>query len=92
MSEGNSKVEKYMPMVAKAIQRNVQSEPSRTDIYNRAYEAVWQAIDDQEEEIQNFRGFLSSFYDDLKNGNYGGGIWAARMQSKIENLLKLPKV
>ncbi len=42
---GDARVEKYMPPVVEAIKRNIKW-PSKefTDIYNRAYEAVYLAI------------------------------------------------
>ena len=47
---GDNRVEKYMPSVAAAIKRHIEW-PSKefTDIYNRAYEAVYQAIKDLED-------------------------------------------
>lgn len=42
---GDPRVEKYMPPVAEAIKRHVKHpSPEFTDIYNRAYEAVYQSI------------------------------------------------
>jgi hypothetical protein len=49
MSEGNQKVEKYMPKVAAAIDRHInhsKNQKAWADIYNRCYEAVSQAIED----------------------------------------------
>ena len=48
--EGDPRVEFYMPKVAAAIKRHLDW-PSKefTDIYNRAYEAVYQAIKDRDE-------------------------------------------
>lgn len=43
---GDQRVEKYMPKVREAIERNIPG--GCTDIYNRAYEAVYQAIIDAE--------------------------------------------
>jgi hypothetical protein len=43
---GDPRVEKYMPDVADAISRHIQQGDAWTDIYNRAYEAVYKAIMD----------------------------------------------
>lgn len=43
---GDNRVAKYMPPVDKAISRHVPRGDAWTDIYNRAYEAVYQAICD----------------------------------------------
>jgi len=50
---GDSRVEKYMPSVAEAIKRHIKH-PSQafTDIYNKAYEAVYNAIKESEEECR----------------------------------------
>lgn len=47
---GDPRVEIYMPPVATAIRRHLDW-PSKefTDIYNKAYEAVYQAIRDRED-------------------------------------------
>ena len=44
---GDDRVEKYMPPVAEAIKKYVKwPSPAFTDVYNRAYEAVYKAIKD----------------------------------------------
>jgi hypothetical protein len=44
---GDDRVEKYMPPVAEAIQRHLDwPSDEYTDIYNRCYEAVYNAIKD----------------------------------------------
>jgi hypothetical protein len=43
---GDPRVEKYMGPVDEAISRHLEKGPARTDIYNRAYEAVYNAIKD----------------------------------------------
>lgn len=43
---GDSRVEKFMGPVSDAIDRHVPKGDARTDIYNRAYEAVYAAIYD----------------------------------------------
>ena len=46
---GDERVEKYMPPVIKAIKRHIKWPSAEfTDIYNRAYEAVYQAIKEYE--------------------------------------------
>lgn len=43
--EGDERVEEFMPRVAEAIRRHHKSPSDEfTDIYNRAYEAVYAAI------------------------------------------------
>jgi len=47
--QGDSRVEKFMPPVAEAIRRHhVWPSPEFTDIYNKAYEAVYNAIKENE--------------------------------------------
>lgn len=46
MSEGDSRVEQYMHPISEAISRHLRGADASTDIYNRAYEAVHQAIKD----------------------------------------------
>ena len=41
---GDPRVEPFMSKVREAIDRNNIQQPARTDIYNRAYEAVYDAI------------------------------------------------
>lgn len=41
---GDYRVEKYMSKVRVAIERHVKDSDAATDIYNRAYEAVYDAI------------------------------------------------
>jgi hypothetical protein len=43
---GDPRVEKYMIEVRAAIHRHVNDPAAHTDIYNRAYEAVYAAIKD----------------------------------------------
>lgn len=43
---GDSRVEPYMPEINQALDRNKITGDARTDIYNRAYEAVYAAIKD----------------------------------------------
>ena len=46
---GDKRVEQYMAPVKDAITRHLKERtPEWTDVYNRAYEAVYQAIKDQE--------------------------------------------
>ena len=46
---GDERVEKYMPKVLEAIKRHVlYPSAEATDIYNRAYEAIYTAIKDME--------------------------------------------
>lgn len=45
---GDSRVEPYMAKVSEALERRNITGEARTDIYNRAYEAVYQAIKDME--------------------------------------------
>jgi hypothetical protein len=46
---GDKRVEKYMPPIAEAIKRHLKWPSDEfTDIYNRAYEAVYQAIKENE--------------------------------------------
>lgn len=47
---GSPEVEKYMPPVAEAILRHLPNGDACTDIYNRAYEAVYRAICDRKED------------------------------------------
>lgn len=42
--EGDKRVEPFMKPVREALDRQGLTGPSRTDIYNRAYEAVYNAI------------------------------------------------
>ena len=42
--QGDKRVEPFMGPVAEAIDRHLESGRARTDIYNRAYEAVYKAI------------------------------------------------
>lgn len=45
---GDERVEKFMPPVAEAIKRHVEwPSDAYTDIYNRAYEAVFAALEGQ---------------------------------------------
>lgn len=45
MSEGNKSVDAYMTKLAEAIDRyHKRGTPEWTDIYNRAYEAVYAAL------------------------------------------------
>ena len=41
---GNKDVEPFMSPVQQAISRHIESGAARTDIYNRAYEAVYNAL------------------------------------------------
>lgn len=41
---GDSRVEPFMARVRQALERNGIEKPASTDIYNRAYEAVYEAI------------------------------------------------
>ena len=41
---GDSRVEKYMEPVSKAILRHIPKGQAYTDIYNKSYEAVYNAI------------------------------------------------
>jgi hypothetical protein len=41
---GDKRVEEFMPKVAEALDRHMERGKERTDIYNRAYEAVYTAI------------------------------------------------
>lgn len=51
---GDERVEKYMPPVIDAIKRHVKyPSPEFTDIYNRAYEAVYSAIIDMDNKANN---------------------------------------
>jgi len=43
---GDPRVEPYMKKVSARIDFHVKDPDARTDIYNRAYEAVYQAIKD----------------------------------------------
>jgi len=44
--KGDERVEEFMPAVRQAIERHVKwPSPEFTDIYNRAYEAVYHAIE-----------------------------------------------
>lgn len=43
---GDPRVEPYMSKVSAAIDRHITDKNARTDIYNRAYEAVYAAIKD----------------------------------------------
>lgn len=45
---GDNRVEKYMSKVRVAIERHVKDSDAITDIYNRAYEAVFAAIKDHD--------------------------------------------
>lgn len=49
---GDSRVEKYMLPVMDAISRHLPTGQQATDIYNRAYEAVYKAIIDTEKSYQ----------------------------------------
>ena len=44
---GDNRVEKYMPPVREAISRHIPKGDAFIDIYNRAYEAVYKAIKDE---------------------------------------------
>ena len=46
--QGDTRVEKYMGPVAAALDRSGLTGQARTDVYNRAYEAVWAAIRDRQ--------------------------------------------
>jgi hypothetical protein len=54
---GDQRVEGYMPKVRAAIERHVEDRDAVTDIYNRAYEAVYQAIVDHDK--NHIRNVLS---------------------------------
>lgn len=49
---GDNRVEKYMPPVKEAILRHIPRGPQFTDIYNRAYEAVYAAIIETEKTLK----------------------------------------
>lgn len=46
--EGDTRVEPYMHKIREALERRSIVGEARTDIYNRAYEAIYQAIVDKE--------------------------------------------
>jgi len=47
--EGNRRVEKYMEPVGDAIKKHIKRDSREaTDIYNRAYEAVWMIVREDE--------------------------------------------
>ena len=41
---GDKRVEEFMPKVSAVLDKHMEKGPERTDIYNRAYEAVYAAI------------------------------------------------
>ena len=43
---GDIRVEKYMPEIDRALDRSGLKGQQRTDVYNRAYEAIYKAICD----------------------------------------------
>ncbi len=55
---GDPRVEKYMPKVRITINKYVQDRAAQTDIYNRAYEAVYDAIKDFDKK-QNIKNVLA---------------------------------
>lgn len=60
---GDDRVEKFMPPVAAAIKRHVKwPSDEYTDIYNRAYEAVYAAIQASETERQLTPGEADTCY------------------------------
>lgn len=50
---GDKRVEPYMELVTQAIDRHLPKGPANTDIYNRAYEAVYKAISDYAKQDTN---------------------------------------
>lgn len=47
---GDKRVEEFMPKVMEAIKRHITDRDAITDIYNRAYEAVYEAMAKQEKQ------------------------------------------
>ena len=47
-NQGDERVEKYMPKIAAVIRKHIKSPDQFTDIYNKAYESVWDVITDKE--------------------------------------------
>jgi len=45
---GDSRVEPYMKPVAEALNRHLDKGKAWTDIYNRAYEAVYKALEGED--------------------------------------------
>lgn len=43
---GNQNIEKYMQPISDALSRHLEDGNAYTDIYNRAYEAIFKAIED----------------------------------------------
>ena len=50
---GDKRVEKYMKPITDALKRRNVIGDDRTDIYNRAYEAVYKAIKDRDTKDAN---------------------------------------
>ncbi len=59
---GEHRVEKYMPRVSQAIARHLPSgSREATDIYNRAYEAVYEAIKELKRKLDVAVSALENF-------------------------------
>lgn len=69
---GDSRVEKYMPEVSKAIKRHLKWPSGEfTDIYNRCYEAVWRVITDYEnkpiDNANNVKYWIEGLQEEVHN-------------------------
>jgi len=67
---GDNRVEKYMPKVREAIGRHITDKSANTDIYNRAYEAIYAAIIDYDKDNEKaVNDMAESFESILKDAN-----------------------
>jgi hypothetical protein len=66
--EGNRSVEKYMEPVGDAIKRHIKGDSREaTDIYNRAYEAVWMIVREDEAIVKELVETLELVVDQLES-------------------------
>jgi len=73
---GDKRVEPYMKKVSDALDRHLDRGQSRTDIYNRSYEAVYEAIKDNHrqpdkklvEENESLKKQIEGFWDAVYYG------------------------
>ena len=64
--EGNKRVDELMLPVLNAINRHVKDRDAKTDIYNRAYEALLISMDVKDMEISNLSSEVSALREQVR--------------------------